>query len=110
MASIAAWIISHGWRQLLGAGIMLALFLFVLGWNYHERGIGEKECSAAQDKVNASAQGVADKAAAPANAQLHKEIDAIAKPLPGYLEIYGDKSRKSDCPDVPYVRKLGVRS
>ena len=75
---------------------------------HHERVIGEARCEARIAEANTRAQDAADKAAATANAQIHTNIDAITLNLPDYLRAYGDKSKATDCPDVPYIRKLKV--
>lgn len=109
MGTAIAWVLSHGWRELAGAAVMLGLFVAVLGWNAHERNIGDARCETKHSVADAEAQIVADKAAAPANAQIHANVDQITAPLPDYLHAYQDKSKASDCPDFPYVRKLKVK-
>ena len=111
MMGIVTWLVSHGWRQLLGAGVMLALFLAVLLWNVHERNIGDAGCEAKHAAASSSAQTIADASAKTASAKIDQDIARITAPLPGYLEIYGDRSHAPNAPNcapVPYVRKLKV--
>lgn len=103
------WIIGHSAKQLMYAGAFLAIGLFAAYEINHQRNIGYDECKAENAKADAAAQLVADKAAAPANAQIHANVDQILAPLPDYLHAYQDKSKASDCPDVPYIRKIKVK-
>ena len=103
------WIIGHSAKQLMYAGAFLAIGLFAAYEINHQRNIGYDECKAESVKADAAAQLVADKAAAPANAQIHSNVDQIIAPLPDYLRAYGDRSKATDCPDVPYIRKIKVK-
>lgn len=93
--------------------LYIGTFLFSIGayswFVHHERVIGEARCEMRIAEANTRAQDAADKAAVTANAQIHNNVDAITAGLPDYLRAYGDKSKATDCTDVPYVRKLKVR-
>jgi hypothetical protein len=106
MSAVFAWIISHGWRQLLGAAVMLALFISVLAWNAHERNLGEARCETKHEAVNVQAQVTADKAGADANAEVHAKFDPLTQSILEYGAAYADKSKPADCTPAAYTRKI----
>ena len=103
---IGLWIAGHSWREIAAACAVLFIGLFCAYEVHHQRAIGYDEAKAEDAKANEAAQVRADKAAAPANKQLRVDYDQVSQPLPGYLQIYGDKSKPPDCPSVSYQRKL----
>ena len=101
-----SWVKGHSPTQLFHAGCVLALGLFCAYEIVHQRNIGYDECKAEDAKATAAAQASADKVSSKANAELHADLDEITQPLPGYLQVYGDKTKAADCAPVSYVRKL----
>lgn len=110
MMLIFAWLKGFSLRQYAEAIAVVALFVFVMYWDHLKIQQGRDEVLAAEAKANAAAQTIADNAAAIANAQIHSNIDAITANLPDYLRAYGDKSKATDCPSVPYLRKIGSKA
>ena len=102
---ILSWANGFSVRQWFEAAAAVAIFVFVLYWDHLEIQKGRDEVTELQAKVNAKAQKTADEDASAAHQKLHADVANITAPLPGYLQIYGDKSRESDCPLVPYQRK-----
>lgn len=100
------WLLSHGWRELAGAALMLGLFLFVLGWNAHERGLGEQECAQRVAAAHVSQQAIADKRAAPENAALHGRYDPIGLAIVDLDTRYHAAHQDDGCAPVKYVRKV----
>lgn len=106
LTMLSAWVLRHSWREIAAALAVLALGIASAWFIVHERHVGRDECEAAHARADAIAQTAADKVSIKANTELHADLEEISQPLPGYLQVYGDKSKPSDCPSVPYKRKL----
>jgi hypothetical protein len=105
LAFLWTWVRGHSPTQIFHAACILGIAIFACWGIVHERNIGFKECEDAHAKADARAQAAADEAAK-ANEKLRVKVDELSQQLPSYLQIYQDKSKPSDCPDVPYKRKL----
>lgn len=106
ISTVVTWVIAHGWRQLLGAAVMLGLFIFVLAWNAHERSIGEAQCQLAQQQAFDHGQAAADKESARASAAVHAQYDPLDGAIQDATARYNAaRAQPSDCPSVDYKRK-----
>jgi len=100
------WIRGHSPTQLFHAACILGIAIFAFWAVVHERNVGYDEAKAEDAKANATAQARADKVSTAANDKLHADVAALVQQLPGYLQVYGDKTKPADCTPYAYTRKL----
>jgi hypothetical protein len=100
------WLLSHTWRELIGAAVVLGLFAFILCWNAHERSIGDAACEQRVAAARTAQQKIADDRAAPENAALHGRYDPIGQAIDDLETRYHAAHPDDGCGPVKYVRKV----